>query len=108
MNVITWLLLIAALLPFVAATASKAGGKAYDNNDPRGWLAHQEGWRGRANAAQANLFEGLPFFFAAVLFAIYRQAAPARLAGSMVALICLAPADLGVFNAGSWTLPPLV
>src|SRR3546814_3101452 len=100
MNVITWLLLIAALLPFVAATASKAGGKAYDNNDPRGWLAHQEGWRGRANAAQANLFEGLPFFFAAVLFALYRQADPAWLAGLMVAWIVLRLTYLAIYKIG--------
>jgi uncharacterized MAPEG superfamily protein len=36
---------------------------------PRQWLAKQTGFRARANAAQANLFESLPFFFAAVIIA---------------------------------------
>lgn len=71
-----WCLLVAALLPIVCAglakwgqfnTPRKQGG--YDNNDPRNWLARQTGWRARANAAQANTFEALPFFFAAVIIA---------------------------------------
>jgi uncharacterized MAPEG superfamily protein len=37
----------------------------YDNSDPRGWLARQAGWKARADAAQANSFEALPFFIGA-------------------------------------------
>ncbi|MBV6273106.1 MAPEG family protein [Alcaligenaceae bacterium CGII-47] len=81
------LLLVAAILPYCAAIAAKAGGQAFDNNSPRGWLAAQAGWRGRANAAQANLFEGLPFFYAAVLFALYAGASPERLAALMLAWV---------------------
>ena len=71
-----WCVLIAVLLPYACAYLAKfkafgkprsAGG--YDNADPRGWLARQEGWKGRANAAQANSFEALPFFIGAVLIA---------------------------------------
>jgi uncharacterized MAPEG superfamily protein len=45
----------------------KDGG--FDNHNPRAWLARQTDWRARANAAQANTFEALPFFFAAVIIA---------------------------------------
>jgi len=89
MNVIPVLMLAAAVLPYAAAIAAKAGGKRFDNDDPRAWLAAQEGWRARANAAQANLFEGLPFFFAAVLYALHAGAPAGRLAGLMGAWIAL-------------------
>jgi uncharacterized MAPEG superfamily protein len=68
--------LVAVLLPYLCAYLAKSGGfgKArseggYDNADPRGWLARQEGWQARANAAQANSFEALPFFIGAVIIA---------------------------------------
>ncbi len=71
-----WSLLIAAILPMVCAGIAKSGmfktprrDGGYDNHDPRAWLARQTDWRGRANAAQANTFEALPFFFAAVIVA---------------------------------------
>ena len=41
----------------------------FDNNSPRAWLARQKDWRARANAAQANSFEALPLFMAAVIIA---------------------------------------
>lgn len=65
-----WCVLIAALLPMACALLAKRGsfcGK--DNHDPRAWLARQTGWRARANAAQANSFEALPFFIGAVVIA---------------------------------------
>lgn len=71
-----WCLLVAALLPIACAGLAKAGmfGKprregGYDNENPRVWLAKQKDWRARANAAQANSFEALPFFMAAVIIA---------------------------------------
>lgn len=71
-----WCLLVAALLPIACAGVAKAGqfGKSrrdggYDNENPREWLARQTDWRARANAAQANTFEALPFFMAAVIVA---------------------------------------
>ena len=68
------ILLVAALLPYVAAVSAKAGGRGFQNNTPRTWLAEQEGWRARANAAQANCFESLPFFYAAFLYALFTEA----------------------------------
>src|SRR3954468_837161 len=77
-----WCVLLAALLPYACAYVSKARGfgkprsqGGYDNQDPRGWLASQKGWAARANAAQANSFEALPFFIGAVIIA-HQLAAP--------------------------------
>jgi uncharacterized MAPEG superfamily protein len=61
--------LFMGLLPYVAAGIAKKGFEQYDNSMPREWLAKQTGFRARANAAQANLFESLPLFFAAVIIA---------------------------------------
>lgn len=62
--------LVAALLPMFCALLAKAGAMPRGGNrDPRAWLAAQSGWRARANAAQANGFEGLPFFIGAVIIA---------------------------------------
>jgi uncharacterized MAPEG superfamily protein len=61
--------LIAGLLPFVCAIVAKWGGRGYDNHNPREWLAHQDGYRARANAAQQNSFEAFPFFAVGVVLA---------------------------------------
>ena len=89
MTTIAWLLLISALLPIIAAGIAKAGGSGFDNGNPRGWLARQEGYRARANAAQTNLFENLPFHFAAILFALHNQADPIVLRNAMAAWIVI-------------------
>jgi uncharacterized MAPEG superfamily protein len=71
-----WTVLVAAFLPIVCAGIAKWGtfGRprhdgGYDNQLPREWLARQSSWRARANAAQANSFEALPFFIGAVIIA---------------------------------------
>ncbi len=76
LTVAYWALLLAALLPIFCAGLAKWGmfsksrkDGGYDNHNPRAWLARQTDWRARANAAQANTFEALPFFFAAVIIA---------------------------------------
>jgi uncharacterized MAPEG superfamily protein len=67
------------LFPYVATGIAKRGFEQYDNSMPRQWLAKQTGFRARANAAQANLFESLPFFFAAVIIAHIENAAQSRI-----------------------------
>src|SRR5690625_3470681 len=67
-----WILLGAALLPLVATIGAKAGGQGFDNAAPREWLQQQAEWRARANAAQSNTLEALPFFFAVMIFAYIR------------------------------------
>ena len=76
-----WCVLVMAILPIVCAGIAKYGmfnksrrEGGYDNHNPRAWLAKQADWRARANAAQANTFEALPFFFAAVIIAHQLQA----------------------------------
>lgn len=71
-----WCVLIMALLPLACAWLAKAQGLGkprreggFDNDEPRAWLARQQGWVARANAAQANTFEALPFFIGAVIIA---------------------------------------
>ena len=90
-----WCVLVAAVLPVVCAgiakygmfrTSRREGG--YDNDNPRAWLARQTDWRARANAAQANTFEALPFFFAAVIIAHQLQASQVRL--DILALLFIA------------------
>ena len=80
-------ILFMGLFPYVAAGIAKKGFEGYDNSMPRQWLAKQTGFRARANAAQANLFESLPLFFAAVIIASIANAPQARidfLAGGFV------------------------
>ena len=81
-----WCILVAAMLPIVCTGIAKYGmftvkrkDGGYDNNNPRAWLAKQRDWRARANAAQANTFEALPLFFAAVIIAHLLQAGQAKL-----------------------------
>ncbi|WP_431096691.1 MAPEG family protein [Polaromonas aquatica] len=81
-----WCVLIMALMPIICAAIAKYGTMStprrdggFDNHNPRGWLARQTDWRSRANAAQANTFEALPFFFAAVIIAHLLQAGQTRL-----------------------------
>lgn len=81
-----WCVLVAAFLPILCAGIAKSGmiGKSrreggYDNDNPRVWLAQQADWRARANAAQQNTFEALPFFIGAVIIAHQLGAHQARL-----------------------------
>lgn len=85
-SVAYWCVLIAALLPILCAGLAKWGTfqiprreGGFDNANPRAWLARQKDWRGRANAAQANSFEALPFFIGAVVIAHQLGAHQARL-----------------------------
>lgn len=71
-----WCVFVMALLPIICAGLSKKSGfgvrrseGGYDNADPRVWQAVQTGFSARANATQANTFESLPYFFAAVIIA---------------------------------------
>ena len=77
--------ILAGFLPIIAAGIAKFGptensaSDPYDNNQPREWLAKQTGLRARANAAQANTFESLPFFYAAIAITMILQAPQARI-----------------------------
>lgn len=118
LTVAYWAVLVAALLPIVCAGLAKWGmfGKprregGYDNHNPRAWLARQGDWRARANAAQANSFEALPFFMGAVIIAHQHGAYQTRLdlmAFLFVVLrlvyILLYVADLATLRSITWVL----
>ena len=81
-----WAVVVVALLPIVCAGVAKWGqiGRSrrdggYDNHNPRVWLAGQTDWRARANAAQSNSFEVMPFFIGAVIIAHQHGAAQGRI-----------------------------
>lgn len=117
-----WCVLVAALLPIACAALAKWGafGKpaaqgGYDNHDPRSWLARQTDWRARANAAQANSFEALPFFIGAVIIAHQLGAVQARidvLAFLYVVVrmfyILMYVADLAKLRSIAWTVALLL
>ena len=79
MTIAYWCILFMGLFPIVAAGIAKKGFEGYDNCMPRQWLSQQTGFRARANAAQANLFESLPLFFAAVIIAALSNAPQNRM-----------------------------
>ena len=96
MNIAHLCMIAAALLPIVCAGIAKAGRfgvppsqGGYDNGNPRAWLARQEGYRARANAAQANSWEALPLFLAGVLVAQQTGARPVVVDALALAFIAL-------------------
>jgi uncharacterized MAPEG superfamily protein len=117
-----WCVLVAALLPYACAYLAKSGGfgkprskGGYDNHDPRAWLARLTDWRARANAAQANSFEALPFFIGAVIIAHQLNAPQTRL--DILALlfvtlrilyVAMYVAGLGTARSAFWAVAFLV
>lgn len=114
--------LVAALLPLACAVLAKWGrfklspkDGGYDNHQPRAWLARQSDWRARANAAQANSFEALPFFIGAVLIAFQLQASQLKLdvlallfVFTRIVYIFLYVADLPTPRSVAWAVGLLI
>lgn len=117
-----WCVLVMALMPMGCAWLAKAGqlGKprrqgGFDNHNPRAWLARQTDWRARANAAQDNTFEALPFFIGAVVIAHQLGTVQMRLdvlAFLFVVLrllyVMMYVADLATARSAVWALALLV
>ena len=106
-----WCVLAAALLPLACAYLAKAPGfgkrrkdGGFDNSDPRGWLARQTDWQARANAAQANSFEALPFFIGAVIIAHQLGAPQGRLDILAVLFVTLRVIYIAMYVAGFPTI----
>lgn len=107
--------LIACLLPIVCAGLAKSKGYGkrrrdggYDNHNPRAWAESLEGWSARANAAQANSFEALPLFIAAVLVAGQQQADPARIDQLAMAFIACRVAYIAAYLGDKATLRSVI
>lgn len=108
-------LLVAALLPIVCAGLAKQDGfgrprreGGYDNVNPRAWQARQEGRAAWAYAAQANSFEALPLFVAAVLVAHQMGANQAIVDALSVAFVTLRIIYIGAYLGGRASLRSLV
>ena len=106
-----WCVLVAALLPYACAYLAKSGGfgkprskGGYDNHDPRAWLGRLTDWRARANAAQANSFEALPFFIGAVVIAHQLQAPQTLLDILAVLFVTLRIIYIAMYVAGLPTM----
>ena len=102
-----WCVLIAALLPLACAWLAKSKGLrkprregGFDNHDPRAWLARQTDWQARANAAQANSFEALPFFIGAVVIAHQLSAPQATMDILAVLFVTLRVIYIAMYVAG--------
>lgn len=110
-----WCVLIAAILPMVCAYIAKSGGMGrskeqggFDNHDPRAWLQQQTGLQARANAAQANSFEALPFFIGAVVIAHQLGAAQPWLDLLAVLFVLLRGAYIALYVADKATARSMV
>ena len=96
-----WCVLVAVALPYAAAYIGKIGGfTRRDNQSPREWAGRQNGWRARAMSAQANSFEGLPFFIGAVIIAHQLGAAQAQLDLLAAAYVLLRIAYIALYIKG--------
>jgi uncharacterized MAPEG superfamily protein len=95
-----WCVLVAALMPFVCAGISKWGRDSqYNNKRPREWERTLQGYRARANAAQANCWEALPFFAAAVIIAHQLQVTQSSINYLSLAFIAARVVYIGAYLA---------
>jgi len=108
-------LLAACLLPIGCASIAKSKGfgkrrreGGFDNNQPREWLARQEGWQARANAAQANSWEALPVFIAGLFVASQHQAAQATVDALALGFVAARVAYIGLYVADRASLRSLL
>ncbi len=110
-----WCVLVAAFLPFVCAWMAKSRGfgkprreGGYDNHNPRDWLARQGDWQARANAAQSNSFEALPFFIGAVIIAHQLGAPQTRVDILAVVFVTLRIIYIAMYVAGLPTIRSVI
>lgn len=75
MPIAIWCILAAAILPILSAFPAKFS-KDFDNANPRNPDYWRDGFRARAQAAQANGFEAFPFFAVSVFVAMSQGASP--------------------------------
>jgi uncharacterized MAPEG superfamily protein len=115
MTIANWCILAACALPLMSAGLPKLassrlarGQGLYDNRQPRVWAAGLGGWQQRAVAAQANGFEALPLFIAAVILAQQAHAEQGRVDLLALGFIGIRVAYVGCYLADLGTLRTLV
>jgi uncharacterized MAPEG superfamily protein len=112
MTIAYWCLLVASLLPYSCAGLAKFAKRnendAYDNHHPRAWLSRQTGFQARANAAQLNGFEALPFFVAAVFLAHHLQVLQIRIDALAMGFVLFRMAFIALYVLNWATLRTVV
>ena len=111
MTIANGCILVSCLLPVLCAGIAKWPGVGkrrrdggFDNHNPRQWLAQLQGWQARANAAQQNSFEALPFFIAGVLVAQQLQAPQTRVDHVALLFVAARVGYIGAYLADAATL----
>jgi uncharacterized MAPEG superfamily protein len=107
-------LLVACVMPVACAGLAKSKGfgkrrrdGGFDNHAPREWLARQQGWQARANAAQANSWEALPVFLAGLFVAHQHQAAQTTVDALAMGFVAARLAYVGLYVADQASLRSL-
>ena len=114
MTIANWTILAACLLPTLTIGLAKTASiklprdERYNNNRPREWTATLTGWKQRANAAQANGFEALPLFIAAVILAPQAHADQGRIDMLAVSFIIVRLVYVATYLANAGTVRTLV
>jgi uncharacterized MAPEG superfamily protein len=102
-----WMILAAALLPYLTVVLAKAQG-GIDNRAPRRGLDGLTGWRQRADWAHRNHFEAFPAFAAAVIVAELARMPQGRIDLLAGAFVLLRIVYTGLYLAGRATLRTVV
>lgn len=115
MTLANWSVLVACLLPIATVGIAKASGVGrsrakggYDNANPREWLGKLTGRQQRANAAQANGFEALPLFIAAVVLAQQAGGPQDRIDMLAMAFVVIRVVYVALYLANQATLRSIV
>lgn len=104
MNLIIGCLLAAGLMPYLFVVISKTSAPRYNNRDPRGWAAKQQGLSHRAYQAHLNSFEAFPLFAATLMFALWRGGDIERIGWVALAFVLLRLL-YGVCYMADWATP---
>ena len=99
-----WMILIAALMPYLTVGIAKFSGGGYDNTAPRTWSATLIGWRARAYSAHQNHFEAFPPFAAAVIVATLANAEPHYVDRLAIAFVLVRVAYTALYIRSNATL----
>ncbi|MDR7331552.1 MAPEG family protein [Roseateles asaccharophilus] len=106
MTIAQFCLLVVCVLPVACAALAKSKGMGkrrrdggFDNHNPREWLAKQQGWQARAHAAQANGWEALPIFLAALFVAHQHQVAQATVDALAMGFLAARLVYIGLYLA---------
>lgn len=104
-----WMLLAAAMLPYLTVAFVKyAGGRRFDNHRPRAWMEDLTGWQQRGDWAHRNHFEVFPIFLAAIFVAQSTGAQQERIDLLAAVFVALRIVYTGLYLADMATVRSIV